>query len=137
MHAINRASILGVDVACNTTSPWMASPPAWLQTFLDRLTADDLSAATRRGYRYDLLRFIAWYTGLYDALPELARLTEHDLITWRQHMMMQGGLKAPSTAGWRRCVACCAGPKPMALWLAMSLSTSSRCVSSVNAGRLA
>jgi site-specific recombinase XerD len=74
----------------------MAPPPAWLQTFLDRLMADDLSAATRRGYRYDLLHFIAWYTGLYDAMPELTRLTEHDLITWRQHMMMQGGLKAAS-----------------------------------------
>jgi integrase/recombinase XerD len=74
----------------------MDSPPTWLQTFLDRLAADDLSAATRRGYRYDLLHFIAWYTGLYDAAAELSRLTEHDLITWRQHMMTQGGLKATS-----------------------------------------
>ena len=40
----------------------MDSPPIWLQAFLDRLAADDLSAATRRGYRYDLLHFIAWYT---------------------------------------------------------------------------
>jgi hypothetical protein len=38
----------------------MDSPPAWLQTFLDRLAADDLSAATRRSYRYELLHFIAW-----------------------------------------------------------------------------
>jgi hypothetical protein len=38
-----------------------------LQTFLDRLAADDLSAATRRGYRYDLLQFIAWYIGLNSA----------------------------------------------------------------------
>ena len=74
----------------------MEGPPAWLQTFLDRLAADDLSAATRRGYRYDLLQFIAWYIGLNSAPPELARLTEHDLITWRQHMMTQGGLKAAS-----------------------------------------
>ena len=74
----------------------MDSPPTWLQTFLDRLAADDLSAATRRGYRYDLLHFIAWYTTLYDTAPELTRLTEHDLITWRQHMMTQGGLKAAS-----------------------------------------
>jgi hypothetical protein len=29
------------------------------------------AAATRRGYRYDLLHFIAWYTGLYNAAPEL------------------------------------------------------------------
>ena len=74
----------------------MVSSPPWLQTFLDRLAADDLSAATRRGYRYDLLHFIAWYAGLHDAAPELTRLTEHDLITWRQHMMTQGGLKAAS-----------------------------------------
>ena len=52
----------------------MEGPPAWLQTFLDRLAADDLSAATRRGYRYDLLQFIAWYIGLNSAPPELARL---------------------------------------------------------------
>ena len=74
----------------------MEGPPAWLRTFLDRLAADDLSAATRRGYRYDLLQFIAWYIGLNSAPPELARLTEHYLITWRQHMMTQGGLKAAS-----------------------------------------
>ena len=74
----------------------MKAPPTWLQTFLDRLAADDLSATTRRGYRYDLLQFIAWYAGLNNAPPELARLTEHDLITWRQHMMTQGGLQAAS-----------------------------------------
>jgi len=74
----------------------MKPPPAWLQTFLYRLEADDLAAATRRGYRYDLLQFIAWYTSLNDVAPRLARLTEHDLITWRQHMMTQGGLKAAS-----------------------------------------
>ncbi len=101
MHAIARVAILGVDMACNTTkprdaSPAMQAPPAWLQTFLDRLAADDLSAATRRGYRYDLLQFIAWHSGLNGAPPDLARLTEHDLITWRQHMMTRGGLKAAS-----------------------------------------
>jgi hypothetical protein len=37
----------------------MKALPTWLQTFLDRLAADDLSATTRRGYRYDLLQFIA------------------------------------------------------------------------------
>ena len=36
------------------------------------------------------------YTTLYDTAPELTRLTEHDLITWRQHMMTQDGLKAAS-----------------------------------------
>jgi site-specific recombinase XerD len=74
----------------------MKPPTAWLQTFLDRLEADDLSAATRRGYRYDLLQFIAWYISLTSVPPRLAKLTEHDLITWRQHMMTQRGLKAAS-----------------------------------------
>ena len=74
----------------------MESAPAWLQTFLDRLAADDLAAATRRGYRYDLLQFITWYTALNRASPDLNRVTEHDLITWRQHMLTQGGLKAAS-----------------------------------------
>ena len=74
----------------------MEARPAWLQTFLDRLAANDLSAATRRGYGYDLLQFIAWYTGLNNVVPELGKLTEHDLITWRQHMITQGGLKGAS-----------------------------------------
>jgi site-specific recombinase XerD len=98
LHAITGGLILGVNMARNTIKPGpMETPPAWLQTFLDQLAADDLSAATRRGYRYDLLQFIAWYTGLNNAPPELARLTEHDLITWRQHMVTRGGLKAAST----------------------------------------
>ncbi|MGH7117805.1 MAG: hypothetical protein ACREFP_02220 [Acetobacteraceae bacterium] len=58
----------------------MEAPPDWLQTFLNRLAADDLSAATRRGYRYDLLHFVAWYTTLNNAPRVLARLTEHDLM---------------------------------------------------------
>jgi len=68
--------------------------PSWLQPFLDRLAADDLSVATRRGYRYDLLQFTAWYTALYSAQPDLPRLTEHDVIAWRQHMLTQRQFKA-------------------------------------------
>src|SRR3984885_7363350 len=74
----------------------MGSPAPWLQTFLDRLAADDLSAATRRGYRYDLLQFISWYTGLNGVAPRLPRVTEPALIPRRQHMVTQGGLKAAS-----------------------------------------
>ena len=72
----------------------MVDLPPWLQSFLDRLGAEDLSAATRRGYRYDLLQFAAWYAALYGSPPELARLTEHDIIAWRQHMITQCQLKA-------------------------------------------
>jgi hypothetical protein len=50
--------------------------------------------ALRRSDRYDLLHFIAWCTTVYDAAPERTRLTEHELIFWRQHMMTQGGIKA-------------------------------------------
>src|SRR5689334_17213807 len=77
----------------------MADLPPWLQPFLDRLTAEDLSAVTRRGYRYDLLQFVAWYTALYGTPPDLPRLTEHDVIAWRQHMLtlrqIQGGHGQP------------------------------------------
>ena len=43
------------------------SDTPWLQPFLDSLSADDLSAATRRGYRYDLLQFISWHVALHGA----------------------------------------------------------------------
>ncbi len=72
----------------------MVDLPPWLQSFLDRLAAEDLSAATRRGYRYDLLQFAAWYAALYGTPPDLPRLTEHDIIAWRQHMITQCQLKA-------------------------------------------
>jgi site-specific recombinase XerD len=72
----------------------MADFPPWLQPFLDRLAAQDLSAATRRGYRYDLLQFAAWYASVHGAPPELPRLTEHDVIAWRQHMLTHRGFKA-------------------------------------------
>ena len=72
----------------------MADIPPWLQPFLDRLAAEDRSAATRRGYRYDLLQLSAWYAALHGSLPELSRLTEHDLIAWRQHMLTLRQLKA-------------------------------------------
>jgi integrase/recombinase XerC len=72
----------------------MVDPPPWLQSFLDRLAAEDLSAATRRGYRYDLLQFAAWYAALYGTPPDLPRLTEHDVIAWRQHMITRCQLKA-------------------------------------------
>src|SRR4051794_41337605 len=74
--------------------PAMADLPPWLQSFLDRLAAEDLSAATRRGYRYDLLQFAAWYAALDGSPPELARLTEHDIIASRQHMIARRQLRA-------------------------------------------
>ena len=72
----------------------MVDPPPWLQSFLDRLAAEDLSAATRRGYRYDLLQFAAWYAALYGTPPDLPRLTEHDVIAWRQHMITRCQFRA-------------------------------------------
>lgn len=72
----------------------MTNLPAWLQPFLDRLAAEDLSTATRRGYRYDLLQFTAWYATLHGFAPELPRITEHDLIAWRQNMLTLRRFKA-------------------------------------------
>ena len=72
----------------------MVDPPPWLQSFLDRLAAEDLSAATRRGYRYDLLQFAVWYAALYGNSPDLPRLTEHDVIAWRQHMITRCQFRA-------------------------------------------
>src|SRR3954469_21422445 len=77
-------------------SPAMVDLPPWLHSFLDRLAAEDLSAATRRGYRSDLLQFAAWCTALYGTPRKLARLTEHDVIAWRQHMIARRQLKATS-----------------------------------------
>ena len=41
-----------------------------------------------------MLQFAAWYAALYDTPPDLPRLTEHDIIAWRQHMITQCQLKA-------------------------------------------
>ena len=77
--------------------------------------------------RYDMLQFIAWYI-LNSAPPELARLTEHELITWRQHMVTQGGLRAASInrrlEAVRRLLR---WAEAMAPWHAMSRSTSAYC----------
>ena len=72
----------------------MTDTPPWLQPFLDHLAAADLSAATRRGYRYDLLQFVAWFAAIYSAPPDLPHLSEHDVIAWRQHMLTHRQFKA-------------------------------------------
>ncbi|MBV8571161.1 MAG: hypothetical protein JO319_11150 [Acidobacteriaceae bacterium] len=43
------------------TAAWSSSEePAWITEFLASLAREDLSTATLRGYRYDLLHFLAW-----------------------------------------------------------------------------
>ena len=81
MHAITGPHP-GVQHGAHQAPRWTPRQPgyrpsliAWLATVADA------------GYRTRLLRFIAWYTTLYDTAPELTWLTEHDLITWRQHMV--------------------------------------------------
>ena len=44
--------------------PPAVSDPDWLSAFLADLARADLAAATRRGYRYDLLHFLAWVAQL-------------------------------------------------------------------------
>jgi integrase len=79
--------------------------PPWLPLFLDGLGAENLPAATRRGYRYDLLRFVAWYTAQQGTAPDLPRLTEQDIIAWRQHRLVQEMARAPPVN--RRLTAVC------------------------------
>jgi site-specific recombinase XerD len=65
--------------------------PGWMATFLDSLQRADLAAATRRGYRYDLLHFLRWQTmTLGVAGARLDRLSEPDLIAYRQAMIAAG-----------------------------------------------
>jgi hypothetical protein len=71
-----------------------------------------------------------------DTAPELTRLTEHDLFTWRQHMMMQGGLKAASINRRLEAVRRLLRWAKTARWRATSPSTSSRFVSSASLDRL-
>jgi site-specific recombinase XerD len=62
-----------------------------MATFLDSLQRADLAAATRRGYRYDLLHFLRWQTmTLGVAGARLDRLSEPDLIAYRQAMIAAG-----------------------------------------------
>ena len=71
-----------------------------MSPFLDSLRRQDLSAATVQGYRYDLRHFLAWRHQTAEGdIVALERLTEHDLIAYRQAMIAAG--KRPTTVNRR------------------------------------
>ena len=72
------------------TAEAIAAEPDWMASFLASLARDDLAPATLRGYRYDLRHFLAWHQSLQDGAFAIERLTEHDLIAYRQHMIAAG-----------------------------------------------
>jgi hypothetical protein len=68
--------------------------------FLANLAKDDLAPATLRGYRYDLQHFIAWHQSVQDSPFTVEGLAGHDLIAYRQHMVISGRRALPrSIAG--------------------------------------
>jgi integrase/recombinase XerC len=61
-----------------------------MAAFLLSLERDDLAPATVRGYRYDLLHFLAWRRTVQDGPFVIQDLAEHDLIAYRQQMVAAG-----------------------------------------------
>jgi site-specific recombinase XerD len=73
--------------------------PGWMTPFLASLAHDDLSAATLRGYRYDLRHFLAWHRTVQDSPFTIEGLAEYELIAYRQHMVAAG--RRPATVNRR------------------------------------
>jgi integrase/recombinase XerC len=65
-----------------------------MSRFLDSLRRRDLAAATVRGYRYDLLHFLTWHETVRGVAVAVERLTEFDLIDYRQAMITAGNRPA-------------------------------------------
>lgn len=59
----------------------------WLSGFLAALTAADLSPVTVRGYRQDLISFQAWFERVNGPEALVLKLTEFDLMTYRQYLI--------------------------------------------------
>ena len=62
----------------------------WMAALLLSLERDDLAPATVRGYRYDLLHFLAWRRTVQAGPFVIQDLAEHDLIAYRQQMVAAG-----------------------------------------------
>jgi site-specific recombinase XerD len=73
--------------------------PGWMIAFLASLARDDLAPATLRGYRYDLLHFLAWHRTVQNSPFTLKGLAEYDLIAYRQYMVAAG--RRPATVNRR------------------------------------
>ncbi|MFL5257622.1 MAG: tyrosine-type recombinase/integrase [Rhodopila sp.] len=70
-----------------------------MTAFLASLAHDDLAPATLRGYRYDLLHFLAWHGTVQNNPFTLEGLAEYELIAYRQHMVAAG--RRPATINRR------------------------------------
>src|SRR3954447_11939120 len=77
----------------------IAAAPDWMASFLASLAHDDLAPATLRGYRYDLLHFLAWHGTVQNNPFTLEGLAEYELIAYRQHMVAAG--RRPATINRR------------------------------------
>jgi site-specific recombinase XerD len=73
--------------------------PNWISRFIDSLRREDLSAATVRGYGYDLRHFLVWYETAQGRKAAIEQLTEFDLIAYRQAMIAAGN--RPTTVNRR------------------------------------
>ena len=76
--------------AIHTADENVSGEPEWMAAFLLSLEREDLAPATVRGYRYDLLHFLAWRRTVQDEAFVIQDLAEHDLIAYRQHMVAAG-----------------------------------------------
>src|SRR3954471_15696187 len=82
------------------TAPEIApAEPGWMTAFLASLAHDDLAPATLRGYRYDLLHFLAWHGTVQNNPFTLEGLAEYELIAYPQHMVAAG--RRPATINRR------------------------------------
>jgi integrase/recombinase XerC len=77
----------------------LSDDPDWMTRFIESLRREDLSAATVRGYRYDLRHFLAWHTSLQSPPLLIERLTEFDLMAYRQTLVAAG--QRPTTVNRR------------------------------------
>jgi site-specific recombinase XerD len=73
--------------------------PGWMSRFIECLRREDVSAATVRGYHYDLRHFLVWHEAVQGGATVIERLTEFDLIAYRQAMIAAGN--RPTTVNRR------------------------------------
>jgi site-specific recombinase XerD len=70
-----------------------------MSRFIECLRREDVSAATVRGYHYDLRHFLVWHEAVQGGATVIERLTEFDLIAYRQAMIAAGN--RPTTVNRR------------------------------------
>ena len=70
-----------------------------MSRFIECLRREDVSAATVRGYHYDLRHFLVWHEAVQGGATVIERLTEFGLIAYRQAMIAAGN--RPTTVNRR------------------------------------